>query len=202
MPRDGPAQTVCHGGAVEAVLVALGVVFLAELGDKSQLIALTFAARGRPLVVLGGIAVAVAILQAIAVGVGAVVREAMPERPIEIVAALAFFGFAVLALRDDDDDEVDVDRVPRTARAVALAAGSAFFLAELGDKTQLATLTLASTNGAAGTWVGAVLGEVAADALAVAVGAKVGARLPAHVLRWVSAAAFVVFGVLLLLDLG
>lgn len=202
MPRAGTAQTVCHGGAVEAALVALGVVFLAELGDKSQLIALTFAARGRPFVVLAGIAVAVAVLQAIAVGVGAVVREALPERPIEIVAALAFFGFALLALRDDDDDEVEVERVPRTAAAVALAAGSAFFLAELGDKTQLATLTLASTNGAVGTWVGAVIGEVAADALAVAVGAKVGARLPAHLLRSLSAAAFVVFGILLLLDLG
>ena len=186
---------------MEAVLVALGVVVLAELGDTSQLIALTFAARGRPFVVLAGIAVAVAILQAIAVGVGAVVREAIPERPIEIVAALAFFGFALLALRHDDD-EVEVGRVPRTAGAVALAAGSAFFLAELGDKTQLATLTLASTNGAVGTWIGAVIGEVAADALAVAVGAKVGARLPTNVLRYVSAAAFVVFGVVLLLDLG
>lgn len=183
---------------MEAVLVALGVVFLAELGDKSQLIALTFAARGRPFVVLAGIAVAIVILQTIAVGVGAVVREAMPERPIQIVAALAFFGFALLALREDD--EVEVDRVPRTAGAVALAAGTAFFLAELGDKTQLATLTLASTNGAIGTWIGAVIGEVAADALAVAVGAKVGARLPTHVLRFVSAAAFVVFGVVLLLE--
>ena len=188
---------------MEAALVALGVVFLAELGDKSQLIALTFATRGRPLAVLAGIAVAVAVLQAIAVGVGAVVREAMPERPIEIVAALAFFVFALLALRSgDDDDDVDVARVPRTARAIAVAAGTAFFLAELGDKTQLATLTLASTNGAIGTWIGAVLGEVSADALAVVVGAKVGARLPAHALRYVSATAFAVFGVLLLLDLG
>jgi putative Ca2+/H+ antiporter (TMEM165/GDT1 family) len=189
---------------VEAVLVALGVVFLAELGDKSQLIALTFAARGRPLAVLGGIAVAVAVLQAIAVGVGAAVSEALPERAIEIAGGLAFLVFAVIALRggDDDDDDIDASKVARTARAIALAAGSAFFVAELGDKTQLATLTLASTNGAVSTWVGAVIGEVAADALAVVVGAKVGARLPTHVLRYVSAAAFAVFGVLLLLDLG
>jgi putative Ca2+/H+ antiporter (TMEM165/GDT1 family) len=187
---------------VEAVLVALGVVFLAELGDKSQVIALTFAARGRPLAVLAGIAVAVAILQGIAVGVGAVIREAVPERPIQVVAALAFFAFAVLALRGDDDDDVEVARIPRTARAVAVAAGTAFFLAELGDKTQLATLTLASTNGAVGTWIGATIGEVTADALAVVVGAKLGARLPERTLRSVSAAAFVVFGLLLLLDLG
>jgi putative Ca2+/H+ antiporter (TMEM165/GDT1 family) len=188
---------------MEAVLVALGVVFLAELGDKSQLIALTFAARGRPLAVLGGIAVACAILQAVAVGVGAAVSEALPDRAIEIGGGLAFLLFAVIALRDDDDDEdVDATKVPRTARAIALAAGTAFFFAELGDKTQLATLTLASTNGAIGTWIGALIGQVAADALAVVVGAKVGARLPTHVLRYVSAAAFAVFGILLLLDLG
>jgi putative Ca2+/H+ antiporter (TMEM165/GDT1 family) len=203
VPGDRRVETVCHGGAVEDVLVALGVVFLAELGDKSQLIALTFATRGRPLAVLAGITVAVAVLQAAAVGVGAALREAMPERPIELVAALAFFAFAVLALRDDgDDDDVDAERVPRTAGAVALAAGTAFFLAELGDKTQLATLTLASTNGAFGTWVGAVIGEVSADALAIVVGAKLGSRLPQHQLRYLSATAFALFGVLLLLDLG
>jgi Ca2+/H+ antiporter, TMEM165/GDT1 family len=85
---------------------------------------------------------------------------------------------------------------------VAVAAGTAFFLAELGDKTQLATLTLASTYGAVGVWIGAVLGEVAADALAVLIGARLGARLPARTLRLVSAAAFALFGALLLLGIG
>ena len=150
---------------------------------------------------LAGITVACTVLQAIAVGVGAVVREAVPERPIEVVAGTAFLAFALLALRDDDDDHVATS-VPRTAWSVALAAGTAFFLAELGDKTQLATLTLATTNGALGTWAGAVIGEVAADALAIVVGTKVGARLPQHVLRRISALAFAVFGVLLLLGIG
>jgi putative Ca2+/H+ antiporter (TMEM165/GDT1 family) len=187
---------------VEAVLVSLGVVFLAELGDKSQLIALTFAARGRPMAVLAGITVACMVLQAIAVGVGVGVREALPERTIEVVAGLAFFVFAGLALREDDDETVDAGAVPRSALRIAVAAGTAFFLAELGDKTQLATLTLASTYGALGVWVGAVIGEVAADALAVFVGARYGARLPARTLRLVSAAAFALFGVLLLLGIG
>jgi putative Ca2+/H+ antiporter (TMEM165/GDT1 family) len=187
---------------VEAALIALGVVFVAELGDKSQLIALTFAARGRPFAVLGGIAVACAVLQAIAVGVGAAVSEALPQRTIEVVAGVAFLAFALWALRGHDDDEDITVDVPRAAGRIALAAGSAFFLAELGDKTQLATLALASTNGVLGTWVGAVVGEVAADALAVLIGAKVGARLPERALQLVSAAAFVLFGVLLLLGVG
>ena len=188
---------------MEAALIALGVVFVAELGDKSQLIALTFAARGRrPLAVLAGIAIAIALLQAVAVGVGAALAEALPERTIELAGGAAFLGFALWSLRGDDDAEgVEVD-VPRSALRIALAAASAFFLAELGDKTQLATLTLASTNGALGTWVGAVTGEVAADALAVAVGWKVGARLPERALRGLSAGAFALFGILLLLGVG
>ena len=83
--------------------------------------------------------------------------------------------------------------------------GTAFitlFLAELGDKTQLATLALASTNGAVGTWAGATAGQVAADALAVVAGARLGARLPERTLRLISAAAFVIFGVLLLIGIG
>ena len=186
---------------MDAIAVALGVVFLAEVGDKSQLIALTFAARGRPLAVLAGIAGAAAVLQAMAVGVGAAVHEALPARPVEILAGLAFVAFAVIALRDRDEPVGDVPAV-RSARAVALAAASAFFVAELGDKTQLATLALASTNGALGTWVGAVVGIVAADALAVAAGARLGARLPAATLRVVSAGAFALFGVLLLVGVG
>ena len=186
---------------MEAALIALGVVFVAELGDKSQLIALTFAARGRPLAVLGGIAVAVAVLQALAVGVGAALSEALPARTLEIAAGVAFLAFALWSLRGEDDEDVEVD-VPRSAARVAVAAGTAFFLAELGDKTQLATLTLASTNGVLGTWVGAVVGEVAADALAVVVGSKLGARLPERAMQLLSAAAFAVFGVLLLLGVG
>jgi putative Ca2+/H+ antiporter (TMEM165/GDT1 family) len=193
---------MCHGGRVDAALVALGVVFLAELGDKSQLIALTFAARGRPIAVLAGIGVAIAILQALAVGAGAAVGSVLPDRPIQIVAGLAFLAFAAWTLRADDDDDPTVARVPPTARAVAIAAGTAFFVAELGDKTQLATVALASTNGALGTWAGAAIGQVAADALAVIVGARLGARLPERALRVVSAGAFVVFGVLLLFGVG
>jgi putative Ca2+/H+ antiporter (TMEM165/GDT1 family) len=81
---------------------------------------------------------------------------------------------------------------------VAIAAGSAFFLAEFGDKTQLATLALASTNGVMGTWIGATLGELAADTLAILLGAAVGARLPERPVRLLSAAVFVVAGVVLL----
>jgi putative Ca2+/H+ antiporter (TMEM165/GDT1 family) len=76
----------------------------------------------------------------------------------------------------------------------------AFFLAELGDKTMLATVTLATDNGIVGTWLGSTVGMVAADALAIVVGLLLGARLPERVIRVGAAATFVVFGLLLIAE--
>ena len=182
---------------MDAVALALATVFVAELGDKSQLVALTFAARHKALPVLAGIAVACAVLQAMAVGVGALLQNALPERPVEVVGGVVFLLAAAWTLRSDDDEDEDI-KVTAT-RSVALAAGTAFFVAELGDKTQLATLALATTNGIVATWIGATIGEILADALAVVVGSKLGARIPERPLQLVSAAAFALFGVLLLL---
>jgi putative Ca2+/H+ antiporter (TMEM165/GDT1 family) len=81
-----------------------------------------------------------------------------------------------------------------------VAASVAFFLAELGDKTMLATITLATTEGALGTWAGSTVGMVAADALAIVVGRQLGARLPERAIRFGAAAAFVVFGAVLIFE--
>ena len=81
-----------------------------------------------------------------------------------------------------------------------MAASVAFFLAELGDKTMLATITLATTHGWFGTWLGSTLGMVAADALAILLGAYLGTRLPERTIRVGATVAFVVFGVVLLVE--
>ncbi len=96
--------------------------------------------------------------------------------------------------------EEDEARARRGGRSAVVAVGVAFFLAELGDKTMLATITLATDNGLWGTWLGSTLGMVAADALAIAVGRLLGARLPERAIRYGGAAAFAAFGVLLLLE--
>jgi putative Ca2+/H+ antiporter (TMEM165/GDT1 family) len=80
------------------------------------------------------------------------------------------------------------------------AAAGAFFLAELGDKTMLATITLATKEGVVGTWLGSTLGMVAADGLAIVVGQQLGRRLPERAIRYGAAASFVIFGVLLLVQ--
>ena len=183
---------------MHALLVSFGVIFVAELGDKSQLMALAFAARYRALPVLVGITVATAVVHAFSVLVGAVIGEAIPTRAISVVAGLAFLAFAAWTLRGDTLDDEEAAKADRTVRSAVIAASVAFFLAELGDKTMLATITLATTEGAVGTWAGSTLGMVAADALAIVVGQQMGARLPERVIRIGAALAFFVFGLVLL----
>ena len=183
-----------------AFLLSFGVIFLAELGDKSQLMALAFATRHRPSQVLIGITIATAIVHAGSVVAGAAFAAALPTRAIGIAAGLAFLGFAAWTIRGDRLTEEERARVRRPARSAVVAVGTAFFLAELGDKTMIATVTLAATEEPVGTWLGSTLGMVAADALAIAVGRVLGARLPERAVSRLAAASFVVFGVLLLAD--
>jgi Ca2+/H+ antiporter, TMEM165/GDT1 family len=183
---------------VAAFLLSFGVIFVAELGDKSQLMALAFAARYRALPVLLGIGAATLLVHAGSVLIGRVAAVAIPRDAIAILAGLAFFAFAAWTLRGDRLDEADEERARRSTSSVLLAVGVAFFLAELGDKTMLATITLATTEEPFGTWLGSSAGMVVADALAIGVGRVLGARLPERAIRIGATVAFVVFGVLLI----
>jgi putative Ca2+/H+ antiporter (TMEM165/GDT1 family) len=185
---------------VHALLLSFGVIFVAELGDKSQLMALAFAARYKALPVLIGITVATALVHAFSVFVGAVVGASIPTHTISVVAGLAFFAFGAWTLRGDTLDDDEAAKAEQTNRSAVVAASAAFFLAELGDKTMLATITLATTEGALGTWAGSTLGMVAADALAILVGRQLGARLPERAVKIGASALFVIFGAILILD--
>ena len=178
--------------------LSLGVIFVAELGDKSQLMALAFATRYRPLSVLVGITAATALVHLVSVVVGAVVGAALPTRVISVVAAVAFVGFGIWTLRGDELSEDDEQRASQPAKHVVMAVGTVFFLAELGDKTMLATITLATKEGLLGTWLGSTVGMVAADALAIVVGRAMGTRLPEKAIRVGAAVLFFVFAALLL----
>ncbi|MQA97157.1 MAG: UPF0016 domain-containing protein [Streptosporangiales bacterium] len=185
---------------MSAFWLSLGVIFVAELGDKSQLMAMAFATRYRAVPVLIGITIATAVVHALSVLLGATVQSLIPMPWITVAAALAFFGFALWTWRGDALTDEDRERAKRAARSAVMAVTVAFFLAELGDKTMLATITLATKEDLFGTWLGSTVGMVAADALAIVVGQQLGKRLPERAIQIGAAIAFALFGVLLLAE--
>ena len=186
---------------LSAFFVSFAVIFVAELGDKSQLMALAFATRYRTVPVLIGITLATAIVHAVSVGVGAALGATIPTTPITIVAGIAFVVFGAWTLRGDKLTEDDERRAAgQSNRSTFLTVGSVFFLAEVGDKTMLATITHATREGLFGTWLGSTVGMVIADALAIVVGRVLGSRLPERAVKIGASAAFFTFGALLLVE--
>jgi Ca2+/H+ antiporter, TMEM165/GDT1 family len=183
---------------MNAFLLSFGVIFVAELGDKSQLMALTFAARYRAWMVLVAVTIATLLVHAGSVLLGAAVALAVPTAAIQVVAGVAFLAFAAWTLRGDQLGEGDERRAAQRGRWAILTIGTAFFLAELGDKTMLATITLATTQEPWGTWLGSTAGMVAADGIAIGVGAVLGTRLPERAIKLLAAGSFFVFGGLLI----
>jgi len=185
---------------MDAFLLSFVIIFLAEMGDKSQLMALAFATRYRAATVLIAVTVATLLVHAGSVIVGAAFAMALPTDAIQIGAGVAFLGFAAWTLRGDEFGEEDEERANRSGRWALITIGTAFFLAELGDKTMLATITLATTEEPWGTWLGSTLGMVAADAIAIAIGAVLGTRLPERWVKLFASGAFALFGMLLIAE--
>lgn len=183
-----------------ATAVSFGVIFVAELGDKSQLMALTFATRFTMVPVLVGITIATSVVHLVSVAVGHGLGAAMPTGWIALVAAVAFLGFGAWTLRGDSLTAEERNKASRVARSAVMAVTVAFFLAELGDKTMLATITLATQHGWFGVWLGSTLGMVVADALAIVIGRQLGTRLPERTIRYGAAGLFGVFGLWLAAD--
>ena len=186
---------------LSAALLSLGVVFLAELGDKSQLMTMTYALKHRWWVVLSGVGIAAFLVHGLSVLIGHFLGVTLPARPIAFAAAIAFLGFAAWTWyeshKDDGDDEVETAAEPRF---VIFAVMSSFMLAELGDKTMLATVALAADNNWAGVWIGATVGMVLADGVAIIVGRMLHKKLPERFLHNMAAVLFLLFGLWLLFD--
>ncbi|MEO8813930.1 MAG: TMEM165/GDT1 family protein [Mycobacterium sp.] len=182
-----------------ATLISLGVVFLAELGDKSQLITMTYALRHRWWVVLGGVGIAALLIHGISVAVGHFLGLTLPARPIAALAGVAFICFAAWTWRAGTSTQAGTPQA-REPRFVLLAVVSSVLLAELGDKTMLATVALASDHNWVGVWVGATAGMVLADAVAIAVGTLLHRRLPEHLLHFAASLLFLAFGLWVLFD--
>lgn len=179
---------------MEAVFIAAGLVFVAELGDKSQLLAMTFATRYRARTVIIGMGVACALINLASALVGDALGRFLPQDVIRILAGLVFLLFAAITAwsvwRTEPEEEIEV--VPHSGGAL-LAVGSAFALAELGDKTMFTTMTLSTQYPWYWIWVGSTLGMSVSIVLAVIVGKQVLKVVP---VRWVHAIAALLFAAL------
>jgi putative Ca2+/H+ antiporter (TMEM165/GDT1 family) len=162
---------------------------------------MTYALRHRWWVVLSGVTIAAFLVHGLSVTVGHFLGVTVAERPIALAAAIAFFGFAMWTWRERRDESAETSAsAPPGYRFALLAVISSYVLAELGDKTMLASMALASNHDWAGVWIGATLAMVLADGLAIPVGALLHRRLPARLLHGVASVLFLLFGLWLLFE--
>lgn len=176
------------------------LIALAEFGDKSQLVCMTLAARHRGLpVVLGAIA-AFAVLNLLAVLFGAAVAAWLPEWLVTAAVAALFAWFGIAALRFEEDDDEDIEEKP--GHGVFATTFLMIFLAEFGDKTQIAVAGLGSTADAAATWVGGTLALATTSLLGVYAGRRLLNRLPLHWIHRVSGVFFLLLALLAALRLA
>ncbi len=206
--------------------VALILIMIGELADKSQLLALVLATRYKAWQVLIGIFIATFVVHFFTTLVGQLVGSAIPPGVIPWITGILFIGFGIWTLRGDSVDDEEAEKGNRFGPIIATAI--AFFLAELGDKTQFMTLAIAVDPGSAvlvylksagpsvQVWLsglgspdsvgavgrfwavtlGSTIGMVIADAIAIGIGRLLGKHLPELLLRRVSGVMFILFGLL------
>jgi putative Ca2+/H+ antiporter (TMEM165/GDT1 family) len=187
---------------LEAFLVSTGIVALAEMGDKTQLLAFVLAARFRkPAPIIAGIFAATLFNHGLAGALGAWITTALGPAVLRWVLGISFLAMAAWTLIPDEIEKDEARAVQRFG--VFGATLVTFFLAEMGDKTQLATVALAAHYAAA--WVvvaGTTLGMLVADVPAVFVGERLSAKVPMKLVHAVAAALFAALGVATLMGMG
>ena len=182
---------------MEAFLVSTGLVAVAEIGDKTQLLAILLAARfRRPVPIILGILAATLANHALAATAGALAGQFLQGPWMRWVLGIAFLAFAAWALIPDKFDEADQKASQaKTAPAIFWATTISFFFVEMGDKTQVATAALAARfHAIAVIAAGTTLGMMIANVPAVLIGEAAASRLPLKYIRWAAAASFAAIG--------
>lgn len=174
------------------------LIFLAEFGDKSQLVCMTLAAKHRPWPVLLGAVIAFAVLNLLAVLFGTVVAAWIPEFWLALIVAGLFGFFGVQSLLFDDDDDDDDGTEVRSSHSLFITALLMIFVAEFGDKTQLAVAGLASTYHGLPVWLGSTLALLVTTALGVVAGQRLMKHLPLGLIHKFSGVLFLLLAALAL----
>jgi putative Ca2+/H+ antiporter (TMEM165/GDT1 family) len=177
-------------------LASFVFILLAEMGDKTQLVALSFATKYKPMKVVIGITIGTLLCHLLSVIIGRNLSVIIPMHYLKLLVGLSFVGFGLWTLKGDTYDEKENKK--KFSFGPVLTVAIAFFLAELGDKTQLATISLAAEYKTfCGVWLGSTLGMVVADGLAIIIGIIMGKNLPEKVIKYISAGIFIAFGLII-----
>lgn len=180
-----------------AFMTACIFVVLAEMGDKTQLLAMAFATKYNWKTVMAGVFAATVFNHFLAVAVGSYLNEFIPMDTIQLAASISFIIFGLWTIRGDKLDGEDKDRGRSPFWTVAIA----FFIAEMGDKTQLATVALAAQfHTILPVWMGTTAGMMIADGIGVIVGNVLGKKIPERTVKWVAAGIFILFGLIGIYD--
>jgi putative Ca2+/H+ antiporter (TMEM165/GDT1 family) len=190
---------------MEAFLVSTGIVALAEMGDKTQLLSLVLAARYRkPLPIILGILIATIVNHGFAGALGGWITHVLGASLLRWILGLGFIAMAAWMLIPDKFDDAEEAKPVKGALGILATTIVAFFFAEMGDKTQIATIALAARfNGAVLSVVaGTTFGMMLANAPAVLLGDKFANKMPIGLVHKIAAGIFLVLGVLALLNIG
>ncbi len=188
---------------MKTLLGALGLVFLAEFGDKSQLVALSLGARYKMRTVFLGMGIAYALINLLSVTVGAAIGNVASGPWVRAIGGLLFLAFAIRGFISKDNDDADESSKDLTSPkhfggSLVASIALSIFVAEFGDKTMISAAALAAQESAVLVWAGATIGILLSSAVGVLVGKVVGDRLPTRVIRIASSAVFAAFGIAML----
>jgi putative Ca2+/H+ antiporter (TMEM165/GDT1 family) len=182
---------------IESILQSTGLVFASEMGDKTQLLTLALLVKyKKPWPILLGILIATLLNHGMASALGGFVSSYFSYEQIKVYLAVIFFGFAIWMLIPDKLNE---DSLNTKSSSVFLTTAFLFFVAEMGDKTQLATIALAAKfQNVLSVTIGTTLGMILADGLVLVLGERIVKKIPFSTLRVVAAGLFALFGVVIL----
>ena len=208
LPSDWPGKRHGHASVVrpwsinlEAFLISTGIVALAEIGDKTQLLAFILAAKFRnPWPIIVGILVATLANHSLAGALGSWITLLMEPQTLRWVLGLSFIAMAIWTLIPDEFDEDDAKLARFGVFGTTLIA---FFLAEMGDKTQVATVALAAQyQSIIFVVAGTTLGMLIANVPAVLLGDRIAQRMPVRLVHGIAAGVFAILGIATLLGIG
>ena len=177
---------------------ALSWVVLAEMGDKTQLLAMAMASKYKAGKVMLGVLIATILNHAIAVAAGSYLNTIIPEDILKIVAAISFLFFGLWTIRGD---KLDGEEKKKSKFGPDLTVAIAFFIAEMGDKTQIMTISIAAkSNFPLYVLMGTTIGMLIADGIGILGGSWIGKHIPERYIKWGAGIVFLLFGVLTLYE--